>query len=227
MNQQPYGILDPKKWDDGRPCVVIGGGPSLIPWKQKLQYLFQKYWVIAVNDSCWHTYFPDIVCTLDHTWVARNLEKFKDGFKQFPGPVVAAVDAGNPRVPSENLTYLYRLRREETNNEARLSEDPKIIVNGMNSGHCGLQLGYLKGCKEIYLLGFDFKEIEDKTHFHSGYQWHNRPSSNRLYGQWANAFKWTVPQLDKAGVRVFNCSDNSALACFPHKPYQEVFSPWP
>ena len=223
MEQQPFGVLDSKKWDDGRPCVVVGGGPSLIPWRQKLWYLYQKYWVIAVNDSYQYTFFPDIITTLDHAWTQKQFEKDpKNGFKYFPGPVVAAVDAGNPRIPSENLTYLYRLRREETDNKAPFSEDPKKIVNGMNSGHCALQLAYLKGCKIIYLLGFDFKEIDQKTHFHKGYEWHNRVSSQHLYAKWAKAMEDTLPQLKNAGVQVFNCSDNSALVCFPYKPYAEV-----
>jgi hypothetical protein len=224
--QQPLGVLDPKKWDDGRPCVVVGGGPSLIPWKQKLWNLYQKYWVVAVNDSCWNTYFPDAIVTLDHTWVAKNLEKFSDGFKQFPGPVIAAVDESNPRLPSENLTYLHRLHRSGLNDHARLSENPKELINGMNSGHAGLQVAYLKGAKEIYLLGFDFKEIDDKAHFHSSYPWHNRSSSRHLYLRWAEAFKWTVPQLTAAKVQVFNGSPDSALTVFPHKPYEEIFSPW-
>lgn len=217
--QQEYGTVGPQLvvWQK-RPCYILGGGPSLLPWQSKLWDLHQKGNVICVNDSYKRMNSPDLIVTLDHLWLEKNIEQIK----WMSAPVIAAVDESNPRIPSSNLTYLKRLHRSGMNVEARFSDNPGELINGMNSGHAALQVAYLKGAKLIYLLGFDFKEIADKTHFHAGYPWHNRDNSKRLYPVWAEAFKYTLPQLKMAAVEVFNCSGDSLLTVFPFKAYSEV-----
>ena len=214
---QQIGAVGKQDWQD-RPCYIVGGGPSLKPHSKKLWLLYQRGFVLAVNDSYKNCYFPDAIFSLDHLWLEKNLSNFKD----MPGPVFVAVSEDNPRFERENLTYLHRQYRPSGNPKNLLSEDPSIIWNGMNSGFGALNFAYLKGAKTIYLLGFDFKEINDQTHFHAGYAWHNRLGSNLMFPKWAQAFDDTVEQLGSRGVQVFNCSDNSLLTCFPHKPYEEV-----
>jgi len=214
---QQYGTVGEKNWSE-RPVYIVGGGSSLRPHAKKLWLLYQRGFVVAVNDSHLHCYFPDAIFTLDHLWLEKNIKKIED----MPGPVFAAVDKENPRVESKNLTYLKRTRRLGISEPSPLSEDATVITNGMNSGYGALNLAFLKGAKIIYLLGFDFKEIENKAHFHAGYPWHNRTNSNRMFPYWAKAFEDTTVQLNKYGVHVFNCSPDSLVTCFPRKSYDEV-----
>ena len=211
---QEFGNVGPKTWGD-RPVFIVGGGPSLKPFRLRLSLLYQRGIVLAVNDSYKYTNFPDAIVSLDHMWLEKNLKNFED----MPGPVFCAVDDGNSRLENKYVTYLYRKYRTE---RCPLSDDPTKITNGMTSGFAALNFAYLKGAKTIYLLGFDFKDIDDQTHFHAGYEWHNKTNSNRLYPRWAAAFDDTVAQLNAAGVKVYNCSPDSLLTAFEHKPYSEV-----
>ena len=214
---QQFGTVGNKDWGN-RPVYIVGGGPTLKAHSSKLWMLYQKGIVVAVNDSYLNCYFPDAIFTLDHLWLEKNIGLIKD----MPGPVFAAVDEGNPRTESENLTYLKRTYRMSSSEPSPLSEKPDTITNGMNSGFGAFNLAYLKGAKRIYLLGLDFKDLGSETHFHKGYSWHNKTNSNRLYPDWAKAFHYTLPQLADNKVQVFNCSYNSLLTAFPHKPYEEV-----
>lgn len=223
---QQLGTVGKKNWGD-RPVYIVGGGPTLKPFADKLWLLYQRGYVLAVNDSYKNCYFPDAIFSLDHTWLSKNVrDDSLNGcvrkIPHMPGPVFVAADEVNMRVECENLTYLHRSYRGYSSQRSFLSEDPGIITNGMNSGFGALNFAYLKGAKIIYLLGFDFKDIGDKTHFHSGYKWHNRLGSNALFPRWAEAFNDTMAQLNRDGVQVFNCSPDSLLTCFPHKPYAEV-----
>lgn len=220
--EQDYGTLGPKliRWQD-RPCYIVGGGPSLIPWQPELWDLHQKGNVICVNDSYKRVNSPDLIVSLDHRWNSENMDKIW----QMSAPVVIAVDESNPRLPSDNLTYLKRLHRSGINDNGKLSEDPTKAVNGMQSAHFALQVAYLKGAKTIYLLGLDFKIIDGRNHFHGGYKDEKgieRPLPISLFPIWADKMKDTLPQLLAAGVEVFNCSNDSLLTCFPHKSYESV-----
>lgn len=214
---QQLGTVGKADWGN-RPVYIVGGGPSLKPYSQKLWLLYQKGIILAVNDSHYHCYFPDAIFSLDQTWLEKNLDCIPD----FGGPVFVAADDGNPRVECSNLTYLYRKYRAGLSDKSFLSEDPGVITNGMNSGYGALNFAYLKGAKLIYLLGFDFKDLAGQTHFHGGYAWHNRVNSNQLYPHWAKAFEDTILQLKAHNVQVFNCSPDSLLTVFPYKPYLEV-----
>lgn len=222
---QDYGTVGKRDWGD-RPVYIVGGGPSLKPYIDKLQTLFRKGIVLAVNNSHHYCYFPDAIFTLDHLWLSKHIKPGKDSenllIKDFSGPVFAAVDEGNPREESKNLTYLRRSYRAGITDRSFLSEDSTLITNGMNSGYGALNFAYLKGAKRIYLLGFDFKKSpEADTHFHSGYKWYNKASES-LFPYWAAAFNDTVAQLKNAGVEVFNCNPDSLVTCFPFKSYEEV-----
>lgn len=225
---QDFGNVGPKNWGD-RPVFIAGGGPSLRPHQEKLRMLYQKGIVLAVNDSYKYTHFPDAIFSLDHLWLEKMLES--GNMDSVPGPVFVAIDENNPQKEHKDVTYLHRPYRKPP---YILSEDPTTITNGMNSGFGALGLAYLKGAKLLYLLGFDFKfQPDGRTHFHAGYDWFNEDTENsvsikqmnincqRLFPQWIEAFRDTLPQLKQAGVQVFNCSPDSALPYFPHKPYEE------
>lgn len=201
-----------KNWDD-KPVVIVGGGSSLLQFKDKLQTLHQKYHVLAVNNSYQHCH-PEVIFSLDHQWL-KNSFAF---IPSMPAPVFCAVADDHPMPSCKNLTYLWRRDRIK----AYLSISRSEITNGHNSGYGALNFAFLKGAKRIYLLGFDFKIIEEKKHFHEGYTWTSPQDPNRVFPIWAKLFDDCVPQLQGSMIEVFNCSPNSLLTAFPYKPYDEV-----
>lgn len=201
-------------WDD-KPVYIVGGGPSLKPFQKKLALLYQLGHVIAVNDAYKHCKYPDVIFTLDHQWLENRFTEIPS----MQSPVFAAVEFENhPCIDCENLTYLWRYPRWK----ATLSEDKSQITNGHNSGYGALNFAYLKGAKTIFLLGFDFKLVDEKKHFHEGYKWTSPQDPNNVFPMWAKLFDDTLPQFEKAGVKVFNCSNNSAMTAFPYKAYEDV-----
>lgn len=210
-----HGTAGLKNWTD-KPVYIVGGGPSLKPYIQYLTNLHEKGYVIAVNDGFRFCDKPSVIFSIDHTWLEKRLEEIP----QMHGPVVVALDQNHPRPYVSNITYLIRTTRMRV---TRLSEDPTKIFNGLNSGFCALNYAYLKGAKTVYLLGFDFKEGPNgETHFHKSYPWHSAGNTRRLFPAWAQIMDDVAPQLTKAGVEVWNCSKDSLLTAFPHKPYEEV-----
>lgn len=217
--QQPIGNVGPKDWGDA-PVFIVGGGPSLIPYRSKLTEIQNRGHVLAINDSFKHCY-PEVIFSIDHTWLSKRLG-------EIPGmlaPVFVAVEDNLVRKECPNLTYLLRRYRSGSNDVSFLSENPAEITNGMNSGFGALNFAYLRGAKIIYLLGFDFKDAPDgQTHFHGSYEWHNKTNSNLLYPRWAKVFEDTIPQLKSSGAHVFNGSADSLLTAFPHKSYEDIFN---
>ncbi len=209
-----FGLVE-KEWED-KPCYIIGGGTSLKPYVNSLMGLNDKGYVIAVNDSYKHC-DPDLIFTLDHTWLEKNHETIPS----MPAVVYAAVAEDHERPDLGCVVYLKRRNR---NGIALLSTDPSAITNGLNSGFGALNLAWLKGCKEIFLLGFDFKPGHGgNSHYHDGYKWYNPVATGNMFPKWAQLFHECAGQIKDAGVKVINCSDNSLLTAFPYKPYREIF----
>jgi len=199
------------------PVFIVGGGTSLKPYTEQLKTLHTRGFVLAVNDSYKYCK-PDAVFSLDSVW----LEKNQPIFPTLTCPVVVAVDkdAFRPEVP--NLHYV---ERKDRNGGSHLSEDLSAITNGLNSGFGALNLAYQYGAKTIYLLGYDFMPGDNgDSHFHQGYRWHSARNAKLLYPKWCELFEGTLPQLNRAGVQVWNCSNRSLLKAYPYKSYEEIFA---
>jgi len=97
------------------------------------------------------------------------------------------------------------------------------IGHGLNSGYAALNLAYVLGFKEIYLLGFDMKGSGGRqAWFHEGYA---KPyvTSDSVYSKMIYQFeKYAAPRLAEMGIKVWNCSPDSNLMCFPYKDIGSV-----
>jgi hypothetical protein len=138
-----------------------------------------------------------------------------DGAPDFPGLKVsqdagAAQRWGVNRVPSEN--------------GKGLSLDPLRIHQGANSGYQTLNLSiFLAGPGRRILLGFDMKPAANgRLHHHGDHTGRlSNPNAGSLK-KWAERFAETLPDLQRAGVEVINCSRDTALTCFPRAELSEV-----
>lgn len=98
-----------------------------------------------------------------------------------------------------------------------LSFDPEFVHGGQNSGYQALNLAVLLGAKQIILLGYDMRLGKDKAgqdtiHWFGRHRAHLEKQGN--FKKWIEYFNSTVPDLEKAGVKVINCSPGSAIQCF-------------
>ncbi len=85
-------------------------------------------------------------------------------------------------------------------------QDPRCIRHGGNSGYQALHVAVQAGACRVLLCGFDMQ----------GGHWHAGPSpAAALFATWIARLERLAPILKERGVEVFNCSRESALACFP------------
>lgn len=82
-----------------------------------------------------------------------------------------------------------------------LSDDQHVISVGCNSGYAAINLCYLKGSKEIHLVGYDMD-----------------PKDNDQYQFWSKAFNTMIPQLDSRNIKVINHNPNSFVTAFEKRP---------
>lgn len=85
------------------------------------------------------------------------------------------------------------------------------------------RLLYYLGFKTIVLVGADFKMAPDRKYAFP--QERDRLSikgNNNTYRDLNIRFKYIKPQLDAAGVKVFNTCPDSGLEAFEHIPYDQA-----
>lgn len=181
----------------------------------RLKIIHEKGHALAVNDT-YRYCTPEVIFSIDATWTSKRLEEIPT----MPCPVVVSFGEAHPRPVTKNLTYIEAVGRQKV---ALLSNNPLLLTNGLNSGHGALGYAYLRGARVIYLLGFDMKQgTQGRSHFHEGYDWYAPGNTKALYPAWASIMDDAARQLRDTGVKVWNCSNDSAITEFPYKSYSEV-----
>lgn len=193
---------------------VIASGPSLVREDVEATRGFGKtivvnlaalwapwaeYWYSA-DSAFWNVYrnhpdYPD-VANLMRTFTGQMLTTDSKA----SGPKVRYI----PREPGEGLGR-------------------KRIRSGANSGYQAMNLAFLRGAKQIVMLGFDMERpLSGPVHFHAD---HPKPLTNFSQGMpelCLPEFPRLASDLVAEGVRVVNCSRYSAITCFPRRPLQDV-----
>ncbi|MCB9061938.1 MAG: hypothetical protein H6622_10480 [Halobacteriovoraceae bacterium] len=95
------------------------------------------------------------------------------------------------------------------------------IYSGYTVSYFALQIAIYMGIKEIYFLGLDLKNTENKTHFF-GQDYSSLKHDTTEYPKMIRCFEKIAPTLKDRGIRVFNCSKVSSLKCFPYMSYEDA-----
>jgi hypothetical protein len=193
----------PRMWED-ETCFILGGGPSL--QKVNLQVLMGRK-VIAVNNAYQLAPFAKICFFGDSDWWYNHQERLM----KFPGLRVtcAKEHLGNP--------HLLVLKRVEPG--LGLCLDSSGVAWHTNSGAAAINLAYHLGAAKIVLLGFDGKCTDGKPNWHDE---HKRKATDRILKTYVPAFDSLARDLPKRGVDVINCTQDSAITCFPTSTLEEV-----
>lgn len=102
-----------------------------------------------------------------------------------------------------------------------LSLESGTLLTGRNSGYQALNLAVLAGAKRVVLLGFDMCFKGGKSHWFGDHPIANVEADFRNY---AKAFRTTLPQLERVGVEVLNCSPISLIDAFPKVTLEEALA---
>lgn len=118
---------------------------------------------------------------------------------------------GEPWTQDKEAAEKYGLRYVESRSGPGLETNPALIVQGQNGGYQAINLAYHFGAEIVLLLGYDMSRSNpDHVHWHGN---HPHPLSNSAnYTTFAKNF--TAMEPEKYGLRVINCSRQTAITCF-------------
>jgi hypothetical protein len=175
----------------GQTVAVLASGPSLS--SQAVEEV-SRLPCIAVNNT--HRLAP---------W-AWALYAADDEWWAHPSNADAHAFAGH-RVTVGEVPGTKRMRNT---GRSGYDPDPRSIRTGGNSGYQALHLALHTGASTVLLLGFD---MHGAGHWHGKHAWGLRETAPATYQGWIVEFRKLAAQLP-SGVRVLNCSPDSALDAF-------------
>jgi hypothetical protein len=183
---------------------------------------------IAVNDSYLAAPWADVLYAADakwHAWHTQGIQKPAIGlsaedvarrFREFAGQKCSIATQQN-RITDE-ATHVLK-NKNGNKHGSGISLDPQYIVTGRQSGYQALNVAILAGASNVLLLGFDGKVLDGRTHWHGGH-----PETTQA-GAWQSyARAWTDGQhaIRATGVRIINCSMQSAISHFEKMPLEQA-----
>jgi len=224
-NRQFSDVVPDNAWR-GKPCFIVGGGPSLRGFNWNL---LKGRRTIGINRA-FEKFEPTIIFSMDTrflNWLVNGeyAKRFSDGavsyekFKQSRAYKVwlATYTLSLPEeffIVKVYINYDHGLRAFTYTME-------KGIGHGNNSGYAALNLAMCLGADPIYLLGFDCSHSNGHSHWHAG---HPQPQTEKTVTDFIPFFERAAALIKPRHVRVINLNPGSALNCWPKQPHEEVLS---
>lgn len=178
---------------------VVAGGPSLIgfDWKR-----LEDKKVIAVNRAfevlpkAAYIYFSDFRFWGWHKEALLSHEGVK---------ITGARNIHDTAVRSYRLT-----------GTSGIDLSPECLRSGNNSTYAAINLAFQLGAEAVYVLGLDMKfDAKGRTHWHTGHPLRNREET---FSKMIKYFDSLQECAERLGIRIYNCSRDSAVACFQYLP---------
>jgi hypothetical protein len=195
-----------RQWN--KVCVVASG-PSLT--QEDCNKLKDSGWkVIAVNNSWELVPWCDVVFACDTPWWNMHIDKVRAG------------------TDAELWTSGKRARELHRINYVNCEDNPGLGVHGYvhkggNSGYQAINLAYLWGAKQIFMLGFDCKPSnEGKAHWFG--QHPTGLSQKQNFSKWREKFPALAKDLKKKNIEVYNLTRDTALTCFTQMSLEEALT---
>jgi hypothetical protein len=212
----------------GQVAVVIGGGASLTREQVKaveVNHAQSQCRAIAVNDAYLWAPWADVCYFADSHWWRWHTEgvakpalgltaaDVRDRFARFGGQKCSIQNSGAN--VADEAVHIVRNRTFPAHGIG-LSDDPRALITGRNSGFQGMNLAILAGAATVILLGFDGRPAPDgREHFHGG---HPRRTPAEAYPLYVDAMVAAHAAIAARGVRVINATPGSAIDCFDRMP---------
>lgn len=190
---------------NGGTIVCIATGPSLTAEDVEL-CRGRVDGAVAVNDAYQFAPWAFALMASDATWWAwhRSVPDFH-GLKYCLQPFR---DLGpRSRALVHGVTVL------KNTGESGIETDPTGLRTCRNSGGAAINVAVHLGASTILLLGYDMKAGHDgRSHFFGE---HERSKRRSPFPMFIKHYELMVKPLHGLGIRVINCSRESALTCFP------------
>ena len=198
-----YTLKDLKDKVQGEDIYLIGGGRSFNPEKHVPMLPTSR--VVCLNSSLEDFSECLAVMWMDHNWYGSNTRLIREKRHQF----AIEFNINVQFLETRNMPYL-RIRNASCSPCDFNVKREKYNVCGNNVGCCAIDLLDQLKAKNIYLLGFDCTEENQKSHYHNRYRNYVKQS---IYN------KNFIPCFEKLSKHikhsnVINLSDNTKIDCF-------------
>lgn len=190
----------------------LGSGPSQC--QEDIDAIRGRGTVIAINNQLFAAPWADHHYVCDPQWFEE--------YRKLPAAAEAIDSFGGQRWCTHPDGLAYGCRILET--EAGEGLGRKAIRLGSNSGYQAINFAWLMGATTIVLLGYDMQHTGGRHHNHDD---HPRPLGNFCIGMpelCRRRMGHLAADLLREGVRVINCSRETALRCFERKPLSSVLA---
>jgi hypothetical protein len=171
---------------------IVGGGPSV----RALDLARIPGTIIAINDSAIHLPRFDIVVSMDRLWTEHRYPQLRELRKQ----------AHIRRSALQNLPGKWPwLRSFECDHTTAELSDQQGVLNGTNSGLCGVNLAYQMRPAQILLYGFDLKRgAAGEPYWYPPYPWTapKGATSDGKYRDWSKHLISALRQCEAKGIEV-------------------------
>ena len=167
---------------------IVGGGASLIgfPWQQ----LYDKR-VIATNNAYQTCPNAEIVLFTDKRFWSTHRNKLLE-------------HSGTIMTTARSLASK-RIQTLKITGTRGLDTHAGCVRSGNSTGYKAINLAVNLGAKSLFLLGFDMRRLNGRSH------WHDGESTDRNLENMLRYFGSLVRPLSELGVHVINCSPESAI----------------
>jgi hypothetical protein len=193
-------VISSPYWDK-RPVIIVGGGPSLRDFNFHRLLSFNA-WLVGVNESIFSLPRCDAGVTVDKVFVEKRFDRLKAKIATGTEMIISTP------APIRHIAATV-LHRQLTN---KLSDEPNTLITCGTSGYGAINAAYLKRARRILLLGYDYSA--DGLHHHEEYEWYKPPKRADCWSFWADLYKSMMPQLEAAGIEVYNGSPKSVIKVF-------------
>ncbi len=203
----------PRLWP-GATVVCIAGGPSLDLAQVRRVGIARRQdriRVIAINDACYPAWWADLLYGADWRWWDKH-----DGVPGFAG---LKVTIDNSR---GHLDKWPQIKMVQNTGSDGLELKPTGIRTGRNGGYQAINLAVHTGAARLLLLGYDMRFGEGGAPHWFGDHDDCKLKERLVDKVWTTAFIALAKRLRKVPIKVVNCSENSALECFPKAKLEDV-----
>lgn len=194
----------PRCWP-GQTIAIFGGGPSLTQADCDRCHAAGLV-AIAIKDAIRLAPWAQVLYSCDGD-MTRWWQKF--------GPTLTAYPGLRYTLDPKAAPFATVL---QNTGELGLEREPTGLRTGRNSGYQAINLAVHLGAARVLLLGFDMKASRKGLDHWFG---------NRAvvpYDTFQQCWPHIVAPLAAAGVTVLNCTPDSALRVFPHRPLVEALA---
>lgn len=182
------------RWQ-GQTVVVIASGPSLT--EHDCGLIEAAGLPTVTTNSSWQIApFCDVIMGVDHAWWRENH---------------AAITISAEKVTiSENAARKWDLTLYGRARTAKFS------------GLRAIEYAMDHGASQVLLLGFDCS-VRNGTHWHGNHKGLGNPDFARCK-KWLQWLRELAPQAKDRGVRIVNCSRETAITWFERMPLEQALS---